>query len=452
MLTSLLRQEHFVVLLAFPSNYQIFIHMRHLLTIVLLVLTSSLFAQNCLTGWTYYRPVSVNNPSADALSDFQTSFVLNTGELVSAGKLAANGADLRITDAACNVLPYFMDSLATDTVNVIWVRVPAISATDTLELQLYYGNPVADSVANGDSTFIFFDDFAADTVNPAKWEAVGGYTTFEPIEGILNYSSNGMNPGPRFKFARTAMQFTDAVHFDFQARISNSNGIGFSSGDSTIQRIIFRQSSFGFDTLNQVAMMLDTVSNGIQVEGLYPLIRFPRNQLTAGSIRAGIQDTFLTLNHFANLTDNSSTDSTYQLTQIKMNSFHFIVSSFLGSQTIFLDYLRVRKPIPDTVNVSVGMEEMLIASSLEEETFSLQLILSPNPASHQVHIEGLPTGAFQTSLINVQGQVINQQKLASVSGQDAILAIPNIPAGLYWISIQDRSQQVFSQSILIQQE
>lgn len=426
--------------------------MKHLLTIVLLVLTSSLFAQTCLPGWTYYRPISVNNPSADALSDCQVSFVLNTGELVSAGKLAANGADLRITDAACNVLPYFMDSLATDTANVIWVRVPAVSATDTLELQLYYGNALADSVANGDSTFIFFDDFAADTVNPAKWENVGGFTTFEPVAGVLNYSSNGMNPGPRFKFARTTMEFDEAVDFDFRARVSNSNGIGFSSGDSAIHRILFRQSSFGFDTLNQVALMLDTLSNGVQVEGLYPLIRFPRNEFKAGNIRTGIQDSLLTFTHFANLNDNSSTDSIYQLTQIKMNSFHFIVSSFLGSQTIFLDYLRVRKPIPDTVNVSVGIEEMLIASSLEDEVFSLQLTLSPNPASHQVQIEGLPTGTFHTSLINLQGQVINQQKLASVSGQTAPLALPAIPAGLYWISIQERSQRVYSQSILIQQE
>ena len=227
--------------------------MKTQITILLLLITQTLTAQNCLPGWSHFRPISIYQPTGDSLSDCQVHFTLNTGALVSAGKLQASGADLRITDSNCNLLPYFMDSLATDTANVIWVRVPQIPAGDTVALQLYYGHAAAEAFANGDSTFVFFDDFSADSVNPAKWEPIGGYTQLEVADGVLNYSSNGSNPGPRFKFARTKMQFSEAMHFDFNAKVSNSNGFGFSSGDSTIHRILFRQSGFGFDTLNQVS-------------------------------------------------------------------------------------------------------------------------------------------------------------------------------------------------------
>lgn len=426
--------------------------MKRNICILFLLIGNSLIAQNCLPGWDYYRPLSINNPSGDNLSDCAIRVPLNTGELVIAGKLQANGADLRITDTACNVLPYFIDSLATDTVNFIWVKVPAIAANDTLDLQLYYGNAAADSFANGDSTFLFFDDFSADTVNPAKWEPFGGYAKLEVIDGVLNYASNGSNPGSRFKFVRTKMSFQEAVYFDFNAKISNSNGFGFCNGDNLIQRIIFRQSAFGFDTLNQVAYMSDTVSNGIQVEGMYPFIRYPRGEFRDAQILAGIEDSLLTMRYFANLNDNSASDSLYQLTQTKMGSFHFIVSSFQSSQTVFLDYLRVRKPVPDTVNSSIGPETMIFPSSLAELNSELLIQISPNPASRQLSIEGLPSGNFAFQLLNVQGQVIYQKGLTAYANQKTTIPLPEIVDGLYWASITDSKQtrNFYQKTILIQ--
>lgn len=427
--------------------------MKTHIVILLLLISQTLTAQNCLPGWSHFRPINIYQPAGDSLNDCQVRFTLNTGALVSAGKLQASGADLRITDSNCNLLPYFMDSLATDTVNVIWVRVPQIPAGDTVALQLYYGHAAAEAFANGDSTFAFFDDFSADSVNPAKWEPIGGYTNFEVVDGVLNYSSNGSNPGPRFKFARTKMQFSEAMHFDFNAKVSNSNGFGFSSGDSTLQRIIFRQAGFGFDTLNQVALLLDTVSNGFQVEGLYPFIRFPRNRFNHTSIRAGIQDTLLTLDHFANYTEDQVADSVYQLTQIKMNSFHFIVSSFLGSQTAFLDYLRVRKPVPDAVSVSLGTEVVLIASSIADElvpTYNIRL--SPNPAHRHLHITGLPAGTHALQLVNAQGQTVYRTRPTSIADQALQVELPEIAKGLYWITLTDQAAIRYSQAILIQAE
>ncbi len=422
---------------------------KSLFSLVMLLMGQALIGQNCLSGWRYYQPLTIQNPGNAPLLDVQVRFELNTGALVSAGKLQASAADLRITDAACNLLPFYVDSAATSTTNGIWVRVPAIPANDSVILQVYYGNAGAGAYANGDSTFIFFDDFSASAVDTNKWEAIGGYTQFATVNGALNYSSNGTNPGPRFKFARTKMQFSETVDFDFSAQVSNGNGFGFSSGDSTIQRILFRQSgAFGFDTLNQVALILDTISNGFQVNGFYPFIRFPRDTYTDASIRAGIENDKLTLTRFINYSNNSSTDSTFRLNEINMGSFHFIVSAFL-TQTIYLDYLRVRKPVPSTVSASLGLETELDPNSIADLSSGNLISLSPNPASSQLRIAGLPEGRFTMQLMNAQGQTLYDAALISQAKQSLQIELPHLASGIYWVAIREGGRMVFTQSVAI---
>ena len=418
-------------------------------SVFLLLFTSTLFAQDCLTGWTWFRPLTIINSGNSSHTDQTISFQLNTGSLINDSKLQTNGGDFRITDEDCNFLHYFMDSTAGSMANVVWVKVPNISANDTIRLQVYYGNAAADSFANGDSTFLFFDEFSSDTVNLDKWEPIGGYAKLDVVDGVLNYASNGANPGPRFKFVRTRPAFSETVEFDFRARISNSNGFGFSSADSTISRILFRQAGFGFDTLNQVAFMGDTVSNGFQVEGMYPFIRFPRSQFIDGRIRAGIVDSLLTMDYFANLSDASSTDSVYQFMQEKMSGFHFIISSFLANQTVFLDYLRVRKPTPDSLSIEIGDESMAIANSIGKLTTALDLAISPNPAHDYLMIEGLPTGVFSVRLINIQGQRIFEEKIRALEGVETQIKLQEVPRGLYWLAISNENSILCAKAVRV---
>jgi len=102
----------------------------------------------------------------------------------------------------------------------------------------------------------------------------------------------GSVSGGRFKFVRTAATFQEPVIFEFVVKINNSNGFGFSSADVDLDRILFRQAGFGFDTLNQVAFIPDTISNGFQVEGMYPLIRFTRYR-AANAFAGGVAGWYL---------------------------------------------------------------------------------------------------------------------------------------------------------------
>lgn len=410
--------------------------MRLLFFTLFLALIQLSSAQNCFSGWKYFRTVSVNNPSSTSLNDIQIPIYLDTKVLLDSAKLQINGADLRVTDENCSPLPFYVGISMRDSVEAVWVKLPSLPANDTVLLQVYYGNDTASVSSNGDETFLFFDDFSADTVNTNKWEAIGSFATFEVADGVLEYGSDGMNPGPRFKFARTKAIFSEEVIFDFNAQISNSNGFGFSSSDTTLDRILFRQSGFGFDTMNQVAFLKDTLSNGFSINQVYPLIRFPRGEFRDASIRAGIQNNILTLTHFANLNDSSINADTFAISQAPMAGFHFILSSFI-ERGVFLDYLRVRKPYPDTISTSLGIEETIIQSSISFPGFEAEINLYPNPSTDFIMIEGLEPGDYSFKLINLQGQKVfsSQQQIAVEKAYK--ISLPTVPSALYYLLITD---------------
>jgi hypothetical protein len=65
-----------------------------------------------------------------------------------------------------------------------WVRVPNIPARSIRIIYLYYGNPNATSLSNGDLVFEFFDDFEGTTLNRSKWIVQHGSPSVS--NGILN--------------------------------------------------------------------------------------------------------------------------------------------------------------------------------------------------------------------------------------------------------------------------
>ncbi|MCB0641932.1 MAG: DUF2341 domain-containing protein [Phaeodactylibacter sp.] len=422
--------------------------MRIFLLLNLLLLSTFSFGQDCLPGWDFYRDITIDNSAGGNQTDFQVRLVVNTGFLVGEGKLKADGSDLRFTDTDCNLISYFMDSSATNTNNVIWVKLPSIPAGGSVTIRAYYGNPDAEPAASGDDTFVFFDDFESGEVDLSKWEPVGGYATLAIVDGILRYASDGMNPGPRFKFVRTAMSFSEPMIFDFAAEISNSNGFGFSSADVDIDRILFRQSVFGFDTLNQVALMQDTLSNGFQVEGMFPFIRYPRNVMQDATILAGINNSnHLQINDFENLSINSASASTYELISPEMTGFHFILSSFLSAHTIYLDYLRVRKPAANPPTGTIG-DEVGNISSTKELAGQGYFELFPNPAKGQVTLENHWTDKVAVQVYDALGQGVLRQDLQPGA---ATLSLSGLAKGLYTMAIRtlDTGDLIYVDQLII---
>ena len=125
-------------------------------------------------NYAYRKPITITN-SGSALTDYELSVTVDTAALVSAGKMQADGDDIRFTTSdGVTEASYFLESGMDTSGTVIWVKVPSIAATPTsTTIYMYYGYSSATAVSDGDGVFIYFNDFevAADLDD---WTEVDG--------------------------------------------------------------------------------------------------------------------------------------------------------------------------------------------------------------------------------------------------------------------------------------
>jgi hypothetical protein len=102
--------------------------------------------------------------------------------------------DIRFTDSdGTTQLNYWQEADGK-----FWVKVPSIPANSTKTIYVYYGNPNATSLSNGDATFDFFDDFESGSLN--KWTPLSG--TYE----ISTLSHSGQYAARKTSFYYGAMR------------------------------------------------------------------------------------------------------------------------------------------------------------------------------------------------------------------------------------------------------
>jgi biopolymer transport protein ExbB len=110
-------------------------------------------------AWSHRRQITIRN---DELTGTVQSFPLLVrlpAEVLAAG--SNTGDDLRFLAAdQTTVLPYQLDTLASPSGVLVWVRIPMLTRTGTAPvLWVYYGNPTAPRASNG--VTVFGDLFAS---------------------------------------------------------------------------------------------------------------------------------------------------------------------------------------------------------------------------------------------------------------------------------------------------
>ena len=103
-------------------------------------------------SWSKRQPVTVSNPGKDRL-DYQVRLVIPR-----AAEMQPDFDDIRLAGPDGERLPYWIET-ADEEQAVVWVRVPRVRSGMTW-LGLHYGNADARSAADGEATFLFFDDFS----------------------------------------------------------------------------------------------------------------------------------------------------------------------------------------------------------------------------------------------------------------------------------------------------
>ena len=93
-------------------------------------------------GWNWRRPVTINNTSGSALTDFQVKISLNSTNF-SFANAKSDGSDLRITSSdEVTQIPFWIETWSqAGQQATIWVKVPSIPTPAGTTIYMYYGNP-----------------------------------------------------------------------------------------------------------------------------------------------------------------------------------------------------------------------------------------------------------------------------------------------------------------------
>ncbi|MCX6354293.1 MAG: DUF2341 domain-containing protein [Candidatus Aureabacteria bacterium] len=131
-------------------------------------------------GWSYRRPITINNTgNASTLTDYQVRISVTYDS-----DMKSNFSDLRFTDSnGTSILSYWVETYTASTSAVVWAKVPSIPGSSTKTIYMYYDNAAANSESSGDATLEFFDDFSGDL---SKWTVEAGSAVIESGEVKLS--------------------------------------------------------------------------------------------------------------------------------------------------------------------------------------------------------------------------------------------------------------------------
>ena len=142
----------------------------------------------CLPTWGYRVPITLDNTAnPDALTQHQVLLEVNTQTLVSAGKMKADGGDIRFKNAAGVFLSHWIENETMNTTNTkIWVKVDNMPMLSTIDVFMFYGQANANNTADGTATFVHYDNFDGNALDFNKWTYCGG-----AAGGTIPVVSNG---------------------------------------------------------------------------------------------------------------------------------------------------------------------------------------------------------------------------------------------------------------------
>lgn len=315
--------------------------------VLLAVSATGLAHAQCMSGWTYYMPVTISNANPSTLTNYQVRLTVNTATPVGAGHMLASGNDIRFTDGSCNNIHYWIESGMNTATTYIWVKVPSLAASSNTTINMYYGNVAAPAASNGDSTFLFFDDFNDNSFNTSKWTVRGTPGGLTESGGIVNFygSSN-------WEYFRSNTTFTGPVIIEDREMSTNVSAAMVLGYGGTDTRFTFREYSAGMKGTTYDPDV--SGGNAWQLTN-YPNVPHPTNVYHEYSLAPSLVGGVITLSSFCDVTaSNCNTTST--ALGYSGSSYYVGYSSYNSSYQINVDWIRVRSYAAQTPTSSNGSE------------------------------------------------------------------------------------------------
>lgn len=125
-------------------------------------------------SWHYYKVLTICNKMACYASNL-TVGKTSGGEVNCGGHCNDNFSDVRfVRENNLTLLPYYLENYTVGAQGTFWVN---NTYNDTYIL-MYYGNPNCHNLSNGNTTFLFFDDFEDGNLN--KWSSTHADFSIQP--------------------------------------------------------------------------------------------------------------------------------------------------------------------------------------------------------------------------------------------------------------------------------
>ena len=173
-------------------------------------------------NWSYRKSHIINGIGTTAGINYQINIVVINGTGTDNGetvfinnKVRSDFGDIRFTTLNGTLLDYWMESLNAGMNATFWVKMAGNLTEQAQTIYLYYGNPLAVTTSNGDSTFIFFDDFSGDLT---KWNIHTG----TEVAITAKYG----DPSPCLEISRGVTDWP----YGFAAIGSDATYVGFQNG------------------------------------------------------------------------------------------------------------------------------------------------------------------------------------------------------------------------------
>lgn len=378
----------------------------------LLFLANNVYAQTCLpcnipSQWLYAEAIKIDNSgNPSSLTNFQVLLTLNTQTPIGAGKMNANGDDIRFTSNCSDLMHYWIESGINTNSTKIWIKVPSINANSIDTIIMYYGNMLAPAYANADSTFEFFDDFSQPNLNLAKWQ-VQGNPTYSINSGILTFSGNS-----NWEYIRSSNSFTQKVVVEE----NHANG-GVSTGlvlgyTGTHLRYSFRANGANLSTTYD-----NDVSGGNAFFNMsYPAVPASNNQNLFYTYKAipSINANTITVDSYCNVSTGNCDNNVTSLNTYTGSSFYVGFTSYNPSYTGYLDWIRVRKHTTTEPVVTPGSPFIVapVVNLGNDTTVCGNLLLDAgngfvsylwSPSGNTQQITANSTGAYSVIVTDVNG-------------------------------------------------
>lgn len=123
--------------------------------------------------WSFKRKITIEN-HGNQVSDAVVQIQFDSKDF-DYTKAKADGSDIRFSTTSENIntkgLNYWTEQWNVDGKTIIWVKMPVLKVKKQNTIYMHYGNANAAAVSNGNTTFLFFDDFESGNYSK-KWNNI----------------------------------------------------------------------------------------------------------------------------------------------------------------------------------------------------------------------------------------------------------------------------------------